>query len=310
VATLRVLGSSVEFSDDQVCQTVTAAHSLGDTNPLSIVIGADCTGACSRSVWDSVEIIGPDVIFNIPDDTVIPPNAASFVVYTWNPAGQAVTSSSCSIYDVIGTAAAEAPTNVVGMGDTESTITLTWQRGALNSCHFLGYEVKIKASGSADWSVPQGCSGPFESSLVSSCVAENLDSNTPYHFQVRTLCINVLAKSALSEETLAVATLPQAALPPSRVRAQPTGPSSIVVSWVSGALRDCEFEQTIVEAKAVGNDVWFYPNGCSPTGSINTNTCHATGLTAATAYEYRVQTHCSDPRATSERSFPDTATTY
>jgi hypothetical protein len=72
--TLTVSATTVVFSDNQDCDSLTASHSLGVAEPLQITIGADCTGTCGGSDWDYVEVSGSQAIYNVPTDTVVPKN--------------------------------------------------------------------------------------------------------------------------------------------------------------------------------------------------------------------------------------------
>ena len=53
--TITVLASSVTFADNQGCQEI--VQSIPSTDETKAIrIGADCTGDCQGSVWDSFEV--------------------------------------------------------------------------------------------------------------------------------------------------------------------------------------------------------------------------------------------------------------
>jgi hypothetical protein len=299
--TVSVQVDSVTFSDDQSCLALTVPHTLGGMNPQSIVIGAECTGTCAGSDWDFVEIDGAQAVYNVPEGTVIPEGARNFAVHAWNPVGQQLVGPVCSLADNIGAQRAVAPTNVVASLPTINSASVSWICNGMNHCQFNAYSVKIRSSESANWTVPVGCSGLVDR-MVTTCVASNLTSNSPYHVKVSVLCENPEANSLESEATVALLTLPKPALAPTRVSTILPTTSSMVVSWETERLFDCEILTSIVEGTTTsGEPSWFQPANCTSM-SWDQRSCLAGDLAPGVQYEFRVHTSCLVPTANSEYS--------
>jgi len=300
---VTVTASHVTFADDQGCDTLTAPHEFFDHNdPQQITIGADCKGSCTGSDWDFVDITGHQAVYNMPADTLVPGSAGGFVIYAWNPVGQQSEGVACLFSDNVGADRAETPTNVIGSSPTVNGASVSWVRGSLNSCQFISYSVKAQAAESPTWDDVQGCAALLDLETTS-CVAYNLTSNTPYHFKVAVLCDSMEATSFESEASPAVSTLPNPAMVPTHVRAELPTATTLLVSWRTRPLNDCEFIESRIEGRVVGSS-WFRPENCTGATSWEQNSCVAGGLAADTEYEFQVRTMCSNAAANSDYSIP------
>jgi len=113
------------------------------------------------------------------------------------------------------------------------------------------------------------------------------------------LCSLEETQSLWSEISAAAVTLPLPAVAPTQLRARLPGSSTLLVSWQSGLLNDCEFVESTVEGQVVGDTTWFQPAGCTSLTLINAYHCTAEGLTTNTQYVFRVRTSCADPQSSS-----------
>eukprot|EP00438_Fugacium_kawagutii_P007973 Skav221218 [mRNA] locus=scaffold2467:218170:224000:- [translate_table: standard] len=301
--TIQVLQNSVSFADNQGCDTIVKTiPSIQGTK--TIRIGADCTGDCAStggSVWDYFEASGGlYATFNVPDGTVIPTGATGFVAHGWNVLGLSSTGLYQTFSDHRVANRAAQPSEVQGNSPSTSSLTVSWTRGGLNDCtgFFMRYEVLAQSANSATWFEADGCQG-LVSQTAENCVATGLTSDTPYQFRVRVLCSLEETQSLWSEISAATITLPLPAVAPSQLRVHTPGSSTLLVSWESGLLNDCEFVESVVEGQQVGESTWFRPQGCDALTMLNAYHCTATDLAADTSYVFRVQTSCADPQSSS-----------
>eukprot|EP00438_Fugacium_kawagutii_P007972 Skav221217 [mRNA] locus=scaffold2467:174052:178680:- [translate_table: standard] len=301
--TIHVLQNSVSFSDNQGCDTIVKTLAVTDATK-TIRIGADCTGDCASaggSIWDYFEVSGGlYATFNVPDGTMIPAGATGFVAHGWNVLGL----SSAGLYQAfsdhrVANRAAQ-PSEVQASSPSISSMTVSWTRGGLNDCtgYFMRYEVSAQSANSATWFEADGCQG-LVSQTAETCVATGLTSDTPYQFRVRVLCSLEETQSLWSEISAAAITLPRPAVAPSQLRVHMPGSSTMLLSWESGLLNDCEFVESVVEGQKVGESTWFRPQGCDALTMLNAYHCTATDLAADTSYVFRVQTSCADPQSSS-----------
>ncbi|CAK9105808.1 unnamed protein product [Durusdinium trenchii] len=307
--TITVRATSVTFADNQGCPEIVQAISSSESTK-SIRIGADCTGDCATnggSVWEYFEVSGGlYATFHVPENTLIPSDATGFVIHGWNSLGLNPSGYYEAFADHRVANRATSPSEVLGSAPSTGTLTVSWTRGALNDCTglFMRYEVVAQMVDQSDsqqsWFEPSGCQG-LVSQTSESCLASGLSSGTPYQFKVRVLCSLEETQSLWSEISPAVVTLPSPAAAPTEVRARIPGSSTLLVSWLSGVLNDCEFVESGVEAQEVGQSVWFAPQGCTGL-SLNAYHCQAESLNADTQYIFRVQSRCTDPLASSPYS--------
>ena len=73
------------------------------------------------------------------------------------------------------------------------------------------------------------------------------------------------------------------------------------MSWETGLLNDCEFEEAVVEGQTNGG-AWFQPEGCTGLTNLNSYHCTAEGLTPGAEYVFRVWTNCADRMSSSPYS--------
>ena len=80
---------------------------------------------------------------------------------------------------------------------------------------------------------------------------------------------------------------------PVQVTAGSATTSSLVLSWVRGALNDCSggFERYEVMIQGA-NGGWSEPTGCSMLVNVNVESCTAIQLSSDTAYQFRVRLIC------------------
>ncbi|CAE7540363.1 unnamed protein product, partial [Symbiodinium sp. CCMP2456] len=300
--TITVLATSVTFADNQGCQEIMQSIPSSDET-RSIRIGADCAGECAGSVWDSFEVSGGlYATFNVPSSTSIPANAAGFIVHAWNVLGLQATGLYMPLSDHRVAIRAAQPSQVTAGSATTSSLVLSWARGALNDCSggFERYEVMIQGA-NGGWSEPTGCS-MLVNVNVESCTATQLSSDMAYQFRVRLLCILEETQSLWSEISETAMTLPLAAAAPTAVRARLPSSTALLVSWETGLLNDCEFEEAVVEGQTSG--AWFQPEGCTGLTNLNSYHCTAEGLTPGAEYVFRVWTNCADRMSSSPYSAP------
>jgi hypothetical protein len=296
---LTVGTDSVTFSDDQGCTSLTADVSL--EGPQQIVIGSDTAGDSAGSMWDFFEVSGGAfATYTLPRGTLKPADAENLLVYSWNTHGRQAEPASCPLVDVFIPSRAEAPFDVLGASPTETTIMLSWSRALMGDCVFSSWSVLAMAGGATEWVAPVGCTG-LVGLEQTTCGAQSLVSNTPYQFKVKIICESDQMNSLTSEPSLSVLTLPLSA-EASIVGAQVPTDSTVLVDWESGALNDCDFQESLVENRVVNSTSWSSTAGCTVLHSINSNSCTATSLTSETEYEFRVKTICSNVAANSPPS--------
>lgn len=136
----------------------------------------------------------------------------------------------------------------------------------------MRYEVVTQSATSATWFEATGCQA-LVSQTAESCVATGLSSDTPYQFRVRVLCSLEETQSLWSEISAAAVTLPLPAVAPTQLRVRLPGSSTLLVSWQSGLLNDCEFVESLVEGQQVGQATWFQPQGCTGLTLLNAYHC-------------------------------------
>jgi|GEM_PF-4023550 len=184
------------------------------------------------------------------------------------------------------TTTCRAPTaynRFLGVASRVSSATLAWNHTGVN----VMYEVYYRPVGSANWLV---VSNIPSSSVISvfnnnTVLVTNLQSGTPYEWQVRTQCGNGIVSGFSNVESFTTS--------PCII---PFGNSQAVSDYTAnlrwtyyGADAETRFE---IRWRAVGSPMWISAGNLT-VNELSNGILSLTGLTPNTAYEWQIRARCS-----------------
>ena len=155
------------------------------------------------------------------------------------------------------------------------------------------------------------CLSPFGSAVgrrthaCDSPQVSGLACDTEYEFQVRELCEDANANSAVSNETAIGRTLKLGAClepagTPSNLTLTDPASDSVSVTWVGGSANDCVWAVWGVQVQPANRATWSDAEGCQDLPSRTLTWCTAVGLQSNTGHRFRVREVCLDSATDSE----------